>query len=262
MDVGIVTVGDELLAGRTENTNATWLCRQLTARGANVRHVVTVPDVIDRIAKTVATLQETYAAVIVTGGIGPTHDDVTMAAIAQAFDRELVDNDTAQEWLATEGGYSADDLDPKTTHLPEGADPLHNTEGVAPGASIEGVYVFPGVPVEMRAMFQRVADQFDGEPQPAATIHIDEPESALLGRFDALRDQFDVSVGSYPGTHVTVRLTGSEPAIVEEAATWLRDRVVLASPEEEPQPANNDRDAQHEDYPGGEFRVDTSPDSE
>lgn len=253
MDVGIVTVGDELLAGRTENTNATWLCRQISARGSVVRRVLVIPDEIDAIASTVRRLHSSTDAVIVTGGIGPTHDDVTMAGVASAFDLTLEENEQARTWLATEGGYAVDDLDPKTTHLPAGATPLHNAEGVAPGAHLHDVYVLPGVPVEMRAMFQGIAERFDGEPRPEATVQIDEPESALLGRFDALRNQFDVSVGSYPGGFVTVRLTGTDPSEVDAATRWLRERSVVASAEEEPQPADDDGDAQHEHDPGSEF---------
>src|SRR6056297_3653733 len=99
MDVAVVTVGDELLSGETENTNATWLCRRLTARGTSVRRVVTVPDVEADIARVVNELRAEYDAVVVTGGLGPTHDDRTMAGVAAAFGRDLEYSAVAEEWL-------------------------------------------------------------------------------------------------------------------------------------------------------------------
>jgi len=99
MQVAVVTVGDELLAGDTENTNASWLGTRLTERGADVRRVVVVPDDEDAIAAEVSTLADRYDAVVVTGGVGPTHDDVTMDGVAAAFDREMVEHADAVAYL-------------------------------------------------------------------------------------------------------------------------------------------------------------------
>ncbi|MFW6000537.1 MAG: molybdopterin-binding protein, partial [Halorubrum sp.] len=85
MNAAVVTVGDELLDGDTENTNATWLCDRLDARGVTVRRVTVVPDEVSQIARVVNEYHAEYDAVIVTGGLGPTHDDVTMEGVAAAF---------------------------------------------------------------------------------------------------------------------------------------------------------------------------------
>lgn len=226
MNVAIVTVGDELLVGDTENTNATWLCDRLDDRGVPVRRVTVVPDEVAEIARVVNEYYAEYDAVIVTGGLGPTHDDVTMAAVAAAFGRELVENEEAAAWLA-ERGYSADDLTAETTHLPADCRPLANEPGVAPGAVVESVYVLPGVPTEMKAMFESVADEFNGTPTHTVTVDVDEPESALLARFAELQETFDVSVGSYPGESVRVKITAATAAEAERAAEWVRERSVL-----------------------------------
>lgn len=225
MDVAIVTVGDELLAGDTINTNAAWLCNRLTERGVTVSRVTTLPDDVSEIARVVNEYHAEYDAVIVTGGVGPTHDDRTMEAVAAAFGRELAPSEEAEAWLEEEGGYSADELTDGTTHLPRGARMLPNREGVAPGAVVETVYVFPGVPTEMKAMFEDVAGEFSGSPTYTTIVETTEPESALLDRFTELQQRFDVTVGSYPGDGVRVKLTGDEPEDVEEAAEWLRIRV-------------------------------------
>ncbi len=223
MNAAVVTVGDELLVGDTENTNATWLCARLADRGVPVRRVTVVPDEVAEIARVVNEYHAEYDTVIVTGGLGPTHDDVTMEAVAAAFGREVVENEAAATWLA-ERGYSADDLVTGTTHLPADSRPLRNVVGVAPGAVVESVYVLPGVPREMKGMFETVADEFEGTPTHTVVVDIEEPESALIERFTELRKRFDVSVGSYPGERVTVKITASEATTAEDAADWLRER--------------------------------------
>jgi molybdenum cofactor synthesis domain-containing protein len=230
MNAAVVTVGDELLVGDTENTNATWLCDRLDERGVVVRRVTVVPDEVGEIARVVNEYHAEYDAVIVTGGLGPTHDDVTMDAVAAAFGRELERNEEAAAWLA-ERGYSAGDLAAETTHLPADCRPLANEAGVAPGAVVESVYVLPGVPEEMKAMFESVADEFEGTATHTVTIDVDEPESALLERFAELQEAFDVSVGSYPGESVRVKITATSAAEAERAAEWVRERSTLVDPQ-------------------------------
>ncbi|GAB3687338.1 competence/damage-inducible protein A [Salinarchaeum chitinilyticum] len=225
MNVAVVTVGDELLAGDTANTNATWLCGELTDRGVDVRRVITLPDVVGDIARVVNEYRAEYDAVVITGGLGPTHDDLTMESVAAAFGREVAPSQAAEDWLVEQGGYSADVLDPGTTSIPKGAEPLHNQVGVAPGCVLENVYVLPGVPAEMKAMFADVAGNFSGPERFVRQVAVDEPESHLVDRFEALRERFDVSVGSYPGDHVRVKLSGTDREAVEGAEAWLRDRV-------------------------------------
>jgi molybdenum cofactor synthesis domain-containing protein len=225
MKAAIVTVGDELLTGDTENTNATWLCATLDDRGVDVERVTTVPDRIADIARVVNEYHAEYDAVIVTGGLGPTHDDVTMEGVAAAFGCEVAPNEAALAWLEEEGGYAAGDLTDGTTDLPVDARPLHNTEGVAPGAVVESCYVLPGVPAEMKAMFATVAEEFEGERTYTESVETSEPESALLDRLSAVQERFAVSVGSYPGETVTLRVTATEPEEARRAAAWLAEHV-------------------------------------
>lgn len=225
MNAAIITVGEELLCGDTEDTNSTWLCRSLSERNVEIRRVTTIPDEVSVIARVVNEYRAEFDATIVTGGLGPTHDDVTMEGVAAAVGQELAYNETAETWLAENRGYAADDLDAGTTHLPANAQMLPNDVGVAPGAVVEGVYVLPGVPDEMKAMFQRIEAEFSGERQYTTELRIDEPESQLLERFAQLRREFDITVGSYPGETVRVKFTADEKATVDEACEWLRDRV-------------------------------------
>jgi len=225
MHVAVVTVGDELLAGEVTDTNAAWLCDRLEACGATVRRVVTVPDEVDAIAETVGELAARYDAVVVTGGVGPTHDDRTLAGVAAAFDRELRTHDGAREWLESTGDYAFAELAEGTADLPEGSRFLRNPVGVAPGAVVENVYVLPGVPAEMEAMFDHVAAEFDGAVTHVETLEAAEPESALVDRIAEAEDRFDVAVGSYPGEVVRLSVRSTDPTAAAEAADWLRERV-------------------------------------
>ena len=225
MRVAIVTVGDELLVGQTVDTNAAWLADQLTARGCTVDRITTLPDRIEAIARVVNEYHADYDAVIVTGGLGPTPDDLTMEGVAAAVGRETAHHEAAEEWLTEQGGYSADELAVGTAELPEGARMLPNEVGVAPGAVVDSIYVLPGVPAEMKAMFESVAGAFTGETIHSETVVADEPESALVDRLQAVRQRFDVAVGSYPGETVRVTFSGTDAETVDAAADWFGARV-------------------------------------
>ena len=230
MRVALVTVGDELLSGDTVNTNAAWLGERLADRGVTVERTTVVPDRVGDIARVVNEYRADYDAVLVTGGLGPTHDDVTMDGVAAAFGRELERSEAVLEWLESEGGYTRDDLTEGTADIPAGADPLHNEAGVAPGCVLDSVYVLPGVPDEMKAMFEGIADRFEGTRRYTETVAVDEPESALLDRLRDLQEEFGVKVGSYPGETVRIKIEGTDESVVADAAAWLGERV--ESPDE------------------------------
>lgn len=239
MEVALLTVGDELLAGDTENTNASWLGRQLTAAGATVTRVLTVPDNESVIADAAARYHEAFDAVIVTGGIGGTPDDVTKAGVAQAFGRDLVvPGDVRAHLEAKAEAFAADnpemvdkyemdlDLDAWAS-IPEGGRPLLTDESFAAGCIVDGVYVLPGIPEELKAMYATVADEFGGD-RTAETVRTPAPEGALVGAITAARDRFDVAVGSYPRKDDEpgrVKITGDDPDDVADATAWLRERI-------------------------------------
>lgn len=238
MEVAILTVGDEVLAGDTANTNATWLASRLTDSGSTVVRILTVPDDRDLIASTVREWADAFDAVIVTGGLGGTHDDVTADAIADAFGRDLVvDAAVREDVIATVAAYR--DANPETVAahdleldvdawaaLPGGGRPLINPEGLCPGCVLDNVYAFPGVPMEMRALFDQVAAAFSGDTV-STTLYTPQPEASLLDVIADVREQFDVTIGSYPDLEAENRLkvSGTDAEAVAEAVTWLRERI-------------------------------------
>ena len=225
MRVALVTIGDELLAGETVNTNAAWLAEQLADRGVRVERIIVIPDRIDDIVELLDAYRQRYDAVITTGGVGPTHDDITMDAVADTFGVELAASQEALEWIEAHHGYAREDLTDETAHIPDGARMIPNSEGVAPGCVLGNVYVLPGVPAEMKATFAEVADEFSGEPIHVETVLAAEPESTLIDRIEQAGDRFDVTIGSYPGESVRLKLSGDDAETVRTAAEWLRERV-------------------------------------
>lgn len=244
MDVAILTVGDEVLAGDTANENARWLAEQMTGRGSKVVRILTVPDDRELIADTVAEWSDAFDAVIVTGGLGGTHDDVTAQALADAFDRELVVDDAVREdVIETVAAYREENPETVEAHdldidvdawaaLPVDSRPLLNPDGLCPGCVIDGVYAFPGVPSEVRALFEQVSAEFDGDAV-SRTLYTPQPEGSMVGALAAVRDQFDVTVGSYPTTEGRNRLkvTDFDPEEVERAVAFLRERVEVVDEE-------------------------------
>jgi molybdenum cofactor synthesis domain-containing protein len=233
MEVALLTVGDELLAGDTENTNATWLAGRLADNGVEVRRILVLPDDRTTIARRVRDYADTFDAVVVTGGVGGTPDDVTMEAVADAFGREMTVSDLAlarvEERLAEIDGVVPElDLDPEAeASVPAGGRPLLNTEGLAPGCVLENVYVLPGIPSEMKAMFGGVADEFAGE-SVSQFLYTVEPEANVVPALEAVHERFDVVVGCYPdrdARHNRLKLTATDEAAVDEAAAWLLDAV-------------------------------------
>ncbi len=237
MRAAILTIGNEVVSGDIANTNATWLAQRLESLGVRVVVAAAVPDEIEPIADFIRRERTRVDRVIVTGGLGGTPDDITREAIAAAFgvaQKELPDlaadlrrrfprhPDYAARWAA----------------LPAGSRPLTNPHGGAPGFLIENVWVLPGLPPEMEAMFDRYAEELRGEQPIAAwrrayATRESEIVQLLAGATVRLPQ---VRIGSYPrflpeGPEVEIVLKSSDAAALAEAVAWLEpalDRV--ASP--------------------------------
>ncbi len=159
MNAEIITIGDEILSGHTVNSNAAFIGQHLFDIDCQVVRQVTVSDEKDAIVDALQKAIKRVNLVIATGGLGPTHDDITLDAVAAAFDRKLVFNESANESIQTFfriRGRQADKIHEEQAYLPEGADPVPNTVGTAPGIHLEvegnHLFVMPGVPAEMKAM--------------------------------------------------------------------------------------------------------------
>ncbi|AFK18013.1 competence/damage-inducible protein A [Haloferax mediterranei ATCC 33500] len=236
MQVAILTVGNELLAGDIENTNATWLARRLTEVGATVARIQTVPDDHEVIADVVSEWRDAFDAVVVTGGLGGTPDDITMEAVAAGLDREFVVNDAAAEQVETtieailERRPDIDfDLDVAWyASMPEDAEVLSNGEGLAPGCRAGNVYVLPGIPEEMKPIFESIAERFASDRE-SREFYADAPEGAVARELGIVAERFGVQVGSYPnrGGPTRIKLSGADPVVLDDAVAWVWEHATV-----------------------------------
>jgi len=237
----LVTIGDELLAGDVQNTNASWLAARLTERGVEVQEIRVVPDDRPAIERTVSELGGEHTIVVTTGGLGSTPDDITVEAVATALDCSLEPNPEARRDI--ESAVAAIRADhPEFEHdtdaasqYPVGARIVPNNEGISPGCVVGNVYVLPGIPDEMKTVFERVADEFDGDVA-SRTLYTETPESHLNTVLTDVGERFDVRVGCYPvDERKRVRLVSEDETLLDEAAEWL-----ASQPEFESAPAGGD----------------------
>ncbi len=198
----IVVIGDEVLSGKVEEQNARFLVRELRKLGVAVRRIEVVPDVPAEIAATVRALSATYDLVFTTGGIGPTHDDVTIASIAAAFSVPVVRDPALAEMIRAYSGEHFFERDLRMADVPEGANLIYG-EGVShscwPVVAYRNVYVLPGVPSIMQRKFAMIRDRFAAPPFFSRAIYSREGEGAIAHVLDRAAADFpDVAIGSYP----------------------------------------------------------------
>ena len=223
----IVTIGNELVSGDTVNTNGSWLAARLEALGVDVLLIASLPDEEERVAALVRAQAAEADVVLVTGGLGGTPDDITREAIAAAFGVPQEEQPEVAERLRAR--FRGDpDYVTRWAQLPAGSRPLENPLGGAPGFVIGNVYVLPGLPSEMEAMFETVAAELaGGSPIGSWRRTYRTTESRIVSILEAGGERYPaVKVGSYPsfgaeGSFVEVVLKSSDLAALAAAQAWF-----------------------------------------
>jgi molybdenum cofactor synthesis domain-containing protein len=223
----IVTIGNELVSGDTVNTNGSWLAARLEALGVDVLLIASLPDEEKRVAALVRAQAAEADVVLVTGGLGGTPDDITREAIAAAFGVPQEEQPEVAERLRAR--FRGDpDYVTRWAQLPAGSRPLENPLGGAPGFVIGSVYVLPGLPAEMEAMFETVAAELaGGSPIGSWRRTYRTTESRIVSILEAGGERYPaVKVGSYPsfgaeGSFVEVVLKSSDLAALAAAQAWF-----------------------------------------
>ena len=222
-----MTIGNEVVSGDIENTNASWLARRLERLGILVRLVAAVPDEVETIAKLVRREADEADVVVVTGGLGGTPDDVTREAIAAAFQVAQEEHEEVAGRLRARFTRSPE-YAAGWAQLPEGARPLEIERGGAPGFVLENVYVLPGLPGEMKPMFETIEDELRRD-RPIASWRwtFETRESEIAPLLVEVAERYpDVRVGSYPaftrdGPLVEVVVKSGDERVLAAASTWL-----------------------------------------
>ena len=212
----ILIIGNEILSGRTKDLNGNYLAVELLNLGINVRQIRIVPDEKKEIVGALNALKIKYTYVFTSGGIGPTHDDITADSVAEAFSVPLLLNEKAREMLASNYANGKGDLNEarlRMARIPAGATLIENPISKAPGFRIENVFVLAGVPRIFQAMADSILTNLDsGDPIISKTITISKPEGTIAEKLAEIASSFpEVSIGSYPfningdlGTNIVV----------------------------------------------------------
>ena len=217
---GVIIIGNEILSGRTQDSNLTFIAKRLNKLGIALLEARVIPDVLNTIVETVRGFSSAYDYVFTTGGIGPTHDDITTESVALAFDRQVRRNPDAVAVM--ERYYEPGELTEarlKMADIPQGASLVPNPVSAAPGYQLENVFVLAGVPSIMCAMFESLADRLiGGDPILSASVSTNLGESRMAAGLGEIQAGCKtVEIGSYPyfkqgqlGVNVVLRSTQKE----------------------------------------------------
>ena len=228
----MLVIGDEILSGRTRDANMHHLANVLSERGIDLKEVRVVSDDPDAITDAVKALSQAYDHLFTSGGIGPTHDDITADNVARAFDTPIDVRDDARALLQAhyqKSGQSLNDARLRMARIPEGATLIDNPVSIAPGFTLGNVHVMAGVPRIFEAMLESVLPKLTGgSPVMSQSLQIMRPEGDIAGPLADLAARYpDLSMGSYPfqregafGAHVVLR--GTDPERLDAAMAELR----------------------------------------
>ncbi len=222
-----MTIGNELLSGDVLNTNGAWLASRLEEIGVDVRLIAVIPDEIQTIAAFVREQAQTFAVVVVTGGLGGTPDDLTREGVAAAFGVGQVEDAVQAARLREQFAGRNPEYALRWAALPEGSRAIANPLGGAPGFAIENVYVLPGLPREMEAMFELIAEKLrEASPIGSWRRRYRTTEGRIVAVLEEMGTRHPaVRVGSYPSfepeREVEVVLKSSNPEALEAAAAWI-----------------------------------------
>jgi molybdenum cofactor synthesis domain-containing protein len=226
----LIIIGNEILSGRTVDANLPYVAEKLGAVGIRMMEVRVIADDEAAIVEAVNACRARYTYVFTTGGIGPTHDDITSASVAKAFGRRYLRHPEAERRLLAY--YPPERVNParmKMADMPEGAELIDNPVSVAPGFRIENVHVLPGVPKIMQAMFDGLLSTLSGGAKllaRAVTVFAPEGDVANAGLGDIQARFPALEIGSYPfwrpeGPGTTIVFRGTDQHVIDEAAEAL-----------------------------------------
>lgn len=227
----IVVVGNEILSAKVVDENGPWLSRELRALGVELRRIETVPDEVPVIVDSLRRALGAAKWAFTSGGIGPTHDDVTIAAVAQCFGRRVVADERILSSLREHFGERLNAARRRLAEVPEGATIDWCIGSLFPVISVENVAVLPGPPMLFREGFARIRDRYRAPPIFTRALYFSVGEGSLAEHLDAAVAAYpSVAIGSYPrfdeaDYRVKVTFDGRNEEEVRRAATFVRGRI-------------------------------------
>jgi molybdenum cofactor synthesis domain-containing protein len=196
---GILIIGNEILSGKVVDTNSPYLCRELRDLGVDVERIVTIPDSVEVIAAQVKQMSQAYDFVFTSGGIGPTHDDLTIEGVAAAFGRPVERSESITERIRRSRRGEPNESLLKMAMVPAGATLLDAGDFWFPLVIVENVYIFPGIPELLHKKFESARERFQGVPFVTRRVYVTQYESEIAASLNELLKEFPkLMLGSYP----------------------------------------------------------------
>jgi len=226
-NAGILVIGNEILSGKVVDTNSPYLCRELRALGVDVERVLVIPDDVELIAQEAKAMHQAYDFVFTSGGVGPTHDDLTLDGIALAFGRPLELNASIVARIERAHGSAANDSQKKMARIPADAVLVDAGDLWFPVIIVENVHVFPGIPELLRKKFESIRDRFRGVPFLLKRVYVRQQESDIAEGLHELLVEFpELMLGSYPKIgeerfHVLLTLESRDAGYLQSALDSL-----------------------------------------
>ncbi|MGB3052390.1 MAG: competence/damage-inducible protein A [Polyangiales bacterium] len=221
-------IGNEILSGKIVDTNTTFLARMLFELGIELRRVVVCPDEVETIAKDLSDLRAAHDLVFTSGGVGPTHDDVTIDGVAASFDRPVVRSEAVEKMIRHYYGNRATEAHFRMANMPEGAEMIRSSEAPWPTVVIENVFVLPGVPEIFELKVADLRKRLDqGHEFHSQAVYTLSGEGEIASLLERIAEDFpSVMVGSYvkwkaEDYRTKVTFDGNNPDIVSKAADTL-----------------------------------------
>ncbi|NIO07090.1 MAG: hypothetical protein GTO40_03510 [Deltaproteobacteria bacterium] len=196
---GIIIIGNEILSGKTQDSNSYFLCTELRALGVDVQRVSVIPDDVNLIGEQAASFAKQWDFVFTTGGVGPTHDDVTMEGIAHGFGVKVVLHPDLVARLHARHGKNINEARLRLAEVPEGAELIKLDSMFLPVTKFRNVYIFPGIPKIFYDQFRAIKDRFRDSPFYLKVIYVKETEGAIAATLNQLQANYpQLGLGSYP----------------------------------------------------------------
>lgn len=196
---GIVIIGNEVLSGKTQDTNSYFFCTELRRLGVEVRKISTIQDDIPIIGQEVAAFSKQFDYVFTSGGVGPTHDDVTIEGIARGFGLKVVRHPDIERRMRQRFGADLNEARLRMANVPEGAALLPPDAAFAPIVNVYNVYIFPGIPKILEERFHSIKERFRDSPYFLKNVYVKYGEGVIAAVLNDLLAKFpQLMLGSYP----------------------------------------------------------------
>ena len=228
---GIIIIGNEILSGKINDINSPFLCQELRILGVEVRQIITIPDIPEIIGQTAVDFSKKYTWVFTSGGIGPTHDDITISSIANSFGVGLYESPKIIKIIQSFHGKNMTDAHKRMAMIPEGSKLIETLKGRLPQLQFKNIFIFPGIPEFLKSRFSDIKENFRTTPIVLKEIFLNADEGKIADILDETLHAYPkLMLGSYPrvsGENYKVKLTleSRDSLYLEKAFKFLSEKL-------------------------------------